>query len=361
MEWTAQSIRAVEFREKLRGYHPDDVDAFVERVAVAFEQLQQAVVEARSTGAGAVTGGLFTAPEEAARETTGERASTAETISEETIRRTLVMAQRTADMVLSEAQESAAKLLADAQAEAAALLGDATQRGEHMAADAYERLTKEVAELEATRAQLQDDAALLEEYVAGERRRLREMLTQQLESLDEDTLAVQRQPAVHDIADLSLGDIGDHVSSEAVRPGMEPAADEWVVDEPDADPWALGEPLDELALNQREDAGDDSAHAELMIDAGASAVAEASQTRPRRDEFHLPGEGEDDPFLAELRRAIEDPDQAGPAADPEVDPLERPDGELDDPLSSVASVSSATDLRGMPEGGRLSGRLFRRR
>jgi DivIVA domain-containing protein len=37
MDLTPQTLRDVEFREKLRGYHPDDVDDFLEEAAVALE------------------------------------------------------------------------------------------------------------------------------------------------------------------------------------------------------------------------------------------------------------------------------------------------------------------------------------
>jgi DivIVA domain-containing protein len=39
MDLTPQTLREVEFREKLRGYHPDDVDDFLEKVAVAVGEL----------------------------------------------------------------------------------------------------------------------------------------------------------------------------------------------------------------------------------------------------------------------------------------------------------------------------------
>ena len=36
---TPQLVRAAEFRETWRGYHPDDVDRFLEEVAVRLEEL----------------------------------------------------------------------------------------------------------------------------------------------------------------------------------------------------------------------------------------------------------------------------------------------------------------------------------
>src|SRR5258708_26914768 len=139
MEWTAQTIREVEFREKLRGYHPDDVDAFVEQVAAAFQQLETSLR------------GPVTAP-------VGEGA---DAISDETIRKTLLMAQRTAELVASEAEESAARLLDDARTEADALVAEANRLADDLQDEAHRRLTTHINELEAVRTSLQRDVDVL--------------------------------------------------------------------------------------------------------------------------------------------------------------------------------------------------------
>src|SRR5687767_10435120 len=92
---TADSVKAVQFREKLRGYHPDDVDAFVAAVAVAVEQLEQRARVAESQAAEL------------------ESRSTATNDAEDSLRRTLVLAQRTADLAIQEAREEAARVLAE--------------------------------------------------------------------------------------------------------------------------------------------------------------------------------------------------------------------------------------------------------
>ena len=60
MELTPQELREVEFRERWRGYDPDDVDDFLERAAVALDELHDRlreyteramVAEQRLTGA----------------------------------------------------------------------------------------------------------------------------------------------------------------------------------------------------------------------------------------------------------------------------------------------------------------------
>ena len=40
MDISPKILREVEFREKFRGYHPEDVDMFLERVAAGIEALQ---------------------------------------------------------------------------------------------------------------------------------------------------------------------------------------------------------------------------------------------------------------------------------------------------------------------------------
>ena len=46
MDVTPQLLKDVEFRQKVRGYDPDEVDDFLERVGVAFAQLQDRLREA---------------------------------------------------------------------------------------------------------------------------------------------------------------------------------------------------------------------------------------------------------------------------------------------------------------------------
>ena len=46
MDVTPQLLKDVEFREKFRGYDPDEVDDFLERVGVAFAELNDKLREA---------------------------------------------------------------------------------------------------------------------------------------------------------------------------------------------------------------------------------------------------------------------------------------------------------------------------
>src|SRR5689334_7303700 len=97
MDISPKSLREVEFREKLRGYHPEDVDEFLEQVAAGVEGLQER---------------LRVATERAAH---AEQLANESGVNDDAIRRTLVLAQRTADMAIQEAREQAASIVTEAQ------------------------------------------------------------------------------------------------------------------------------------------------------------------------------------------------------------------------------------------------------
>ncbi|RMH77286.1 MAG: DivIVA domain-containing protein [Actinomyces sp.] len=211
----------IEFSERWRGYDPAEVDAYVERVARAaalvqgrLRELQQRVeaAEARLAGGGGET--------------------------EETLKRTLVLAQRTADAAVAEARATAEALVAEAreraerlvgeaearsakarseaEATAAALLHDAEERASRLLAEAEtdrrrilaeaereadaaaraarDRLADEVRRLEELRAFLADDVELLESHLATERERLRREVAA-LSRLVDDPEALRAAPA----------------------------------------------------------------------------------------------------------------------------------------------------------------------
>src|SRR6266851_10222957 len=99
VEFTADVVRKTKFRDKMRGYHPEEVDAFVERTATALDVLQSRLAEVTERAMKA----------EAALESNSE--------TDESIRRTLTLAQRTAEMAVTEAKDEADAIRAEATAE----------------------------------------------------------------------------------------------------------------------------------------------------------------------------------------------------------------------------------------------------
>ncbi len=112
MELSPKAFRDVQFREKARGgYHPEDVDEFLEQAAVGAEVLIDR---------------LRDATERAER---AEKTATDASATDDALKRMLLMGQRTVDQAIKEAREEADQLLAAARAQAGALVTDAEERG----------------------------------------------------------------------------------------------------------------------------------------------------------------------------------------------------------------------------------------
>jgi cell division initiation protein len=161
MEISAKVLREVEFSGSLRGYNTDEVDEFLEQVAIGVDSMQgeaQAAIERA---------------EQAAR-TPMDRTGLED---EESIRRTLVLAQRTADLAIKEAQEEAAQILDRSRAEAETLVHDARESAERMTSEAERRLRDEVARLSHVRDELKSEADTLISLLSAERERLTESLS----------------------------------------------------------------------------------------------------------------------------------------------------------------------------------------
>lgn len=202
------SLRTVEFRQTLRGYHIDDVDDYLERVAVDAEALQEQhrqtverlrqaaeriqvleqqvrqLQKSRGDAPAAPEGPAPTpvapvavAPVPAVPVAATPVAGTAapDQPADDALQRTLVLAQRFVEQTHAEAQAQAQALVAEAEAEAQAIRDHAEK---HVRGD--------VERLEALRGQLSSDVERLSLHLEGERNRLRRTLTDMVGWLDEE-------------------------------------------------------------------------------------------------------------------------------------------------------------------------------
>src|SRR5207245_837442 len=103
---SAQTLRDVKFREKFRGYHPDDVDEFLEQVAEGITYLQGRLREAQEGAGDAAEPGAPVANNEA-------------------LRRTLALAQRTAELAVEEARHEAERIQSQARQHADSIVSRA--------------------------------------------------------------------------------------------------------------------------------------------------------------------------------------------------------------------------------------------
>ena len=172
---TPHLLTDVRFSVSRKGYDPDEVDNFLERVSAAVAQLQDKLRQATATAEAAearaadavrnesrlqarlaeLESGAVAAPAAAvvAPLRTVDPALEAEQASS-----VLVMAQRTADATLNEARTNAAQMLSESEVEASRILAAAKAQADEAIRD-----------LDRTRRELAADNAALEAFLAEQR------------------------------------------------------------------------------------------------------------------------------------------------------------------------------------------------
>src|SRR5580693_3655991 len=191
------SLRTVEFRQTLRGYHIDDVDEYLERVAVDAEALQEQV---RQSGERLKQAAERIAQLEAMLQEVQLQPQSSAPVSDDTLQRTLLLAQRFVDQPQAEAEAQARVLVADAEERARRVLGEAEARAKSVTEDTERHLREEITRLETIRAQLAGDVETIGRHMENERNRLRGALSDMLNWVDEHvqpsgSILAQRPPA----------------------------------------------------------------------------------------------------------------------------------------------------------------------
>lgn len=312
MDVSPKTLREVEFREKMRGYHPEDVDQFLERVAAGIEVLQDRLRQAIERAQRA---------EQAATEAGG---------NDDALRRTLLLAQRTADLAVQEAREQAARIVTAAEQQAQTLVGDADQRVRAVVTEAEGRSKAMLADSEArAKAMLADSErraqAMVSDAEARARRGHEDALIEVRSELA--TLEANRQ-RLHSEVDSMTQWIAEHRGQ--LRAALEDALTR--VDQIDVTPPAPTSPSQRASENApappaavpettppADPAPRDTNWAPPP--APSSPPAAAPTRRPQEDTVvwqpadHDAGADEAegaDPYFAQLRRAISDHDPLGP-------------------------------------------------
>jgi DivIVA domain-containing protein len=245
-EITPTEVAGASFKTVRKGYDPDEVDAFLDRAAKALEEAQQqaAAMEARARAAVARLQELSTAQEHAAPvapppPVVAEPAVSVGPDEAETISRTLLLAQRTADTTVAEARAEAERILGEARVEADATIDSTRAMSAKLLEDARadarrsteaERIAaeNEVQSLVARRDFLLGDVDQLERFLVDQRERLR-AAARQIEALCDRVpagLGHVRAPLLS-AADVPPGD----VTAEQFRPPNAAAVD--IGDEPE--------------------------------------------------------------------------------------------------------------------------------
>ena len=319
MVLTSHVIEEAEVSMARRGYDPEQVDEFLEKVAVAVDKQHAELVATRERLAEAekraidaerrvdeqpervVQAGPVAGPDVEAIEAEATRAATARaaelTASAEselaTLQRTLVLAQKTADATVKDAKEEAARMIAAAEADAKE--AEATTRA---------RILAEIAELDANRKALADDVSILDGHITARRRQLQgtiddlKGLLENPDRLSEPTppptsgVAAQRdEPAAAAVEDRAGNDIDQAPAAAEPEPEREAPRRS-----PDAPPQLL----------TREDVDEDDTAWRAFAPEGDD-VDPGPPTQPVSSLGDLSAPAsDDDAYLAELRRAMLD-------------------------------------------------------
>jgi DivIVA domain-containing protein len=321
MDLTTELLDNAAFREAKRGYNTQDVDEFIEQVKVDYGNHEAMVREARQR-AEAAEARVADAERRAAE--AADRAS-ATSDADETLKRTLVLAQRTADAAIKEAEEQAARTLTSAQDQAARLLADAQEATARARAEAESeaqraqeeartRVLAELRDLEAARDQLHADVDNLERHLEEQRDRVR-LTTRELQRLLDDPEAL-REVAMPVLADVVVPE------SAAPAPAVEPDAVHEPAPQPQSEPEPEPAAEEPRAWTPDDDAWQDD-QAPATTPPPSPAYADADDAGPDTEAVDVLGQrdADDDAYLAELRKAMTDESPLGPR-DEEGDPFE---------------------------------------
>src|SRR5205814_1111096 len=216
MELTPQQLCDVEFSEQWRGYNRDQVDDFIERVAAAVSTLQDRLRKMTE------------------RTVRADRHAQEGTEADGAARRTLVLAQRTADATVAEAKETSARLIAQAQEEARAIILAAETSVEALPT-AEPTARAQIADLEVTRSRLQADVAALESHVTDRRASIKGLLDELQRRVDEgfdgrigewpspgdSTLSDERDQYYDDLTGVSPRDVDDDTFFAQLRGALD--------------------------------------------------------------------------------------------------------------------------------------------
>ncbi|MDA8373237.1 MAG: DivIVA domain-containing protein [Actinomycetota bacterium] len=224
MDFGARAIREAQFREKMRGYNPEDVDTFLEQVAKGVE-----ILEDRNRKLGDRVTKLENDLNEAleagpVREPAPAPAAPAQANVEasQELLEIFQMAKRTADEVVAKAKSEADALLSDAKRNAADLERTARAEVAAMREAETERLAGEVREFEAKRDALLDELHRLADLASGARAKVRNALAEAMASMEasfsglyqEESGSADAEMSDEAVADFSGDDLFEEFNEE---------------------------------------------------------------------------------------------------------------------------------------------------
>ncbi len=186
------TLRTVEFRLGLKGYNVDEVDEYLDKAAQEAEGLQEHVrqlnerLRQASERIAQLERDKRAAPVAAEGAEGAAASAEAAALSDETLQRTLLLAQKFVDQTKRESEAEAAAVVAQAEETARAAIAAAEATAVQLQAETHQKLREEVTRLEATRTELATDVESMARHLESERNRLRGALSEILKWVDEN-------------------------------------------------------------------------------------------------------------------------------------------------------------------------------
>jgi DivIVA domain-containing protein len=218
------SLRTVEFRETLKGYHRDDVDEYLEKAAVEAEGLQEQLRQSgeRLRQAAERISQLESQLEQQPVAVAKSEAS----VPDDTLQRTLLLAQKFVDETKADSEAQAARIVAEADAKARQMTEQAQSQASLLAAESEQRLREEISRLEGSRGRLANEVEAMNRHLEGARRRPPTALSEILRWVDENVQpGSAAEPARSDPAGAApvTGPVAAQAPDHVVQAGNRPA------------------------------------------------------------------------------------------------------------------------------------------
>jgi cell division initiation protein len=341
MDVTPQLIEQFDFAEKFRGYDPDQVDDFLERVGATLTRLGDEL-KAQTERAERAEAALAEARSRLEATPAPAPAPEREPDDVEQATSTLVLAKRTAEAAINEARGEANKLLTEARAEADRFVAEARARRDEMMREARDKAEaefagqsearrNEIGELDTAKKGLGDDISILEGRLAEYRKNLADVHARLGQLLDDPESLKAKGPLDVDMSPTPLPatTAASPFYSTSATPVVEvdhpteavDASEVSVVSSPDdsGDPWgpgswsevsaALGDEPDEATVATATVADEGSEADDPDVFRPASPVVESVATSQEEtgdrylQELHDAvnvEEGDDDPAMDEF-------------------------------------------------------------
>ncbi|MGI9644819.1 MAG: DivIVA domain-containing protein [Ilumatobacteraceae bacterium] len=366
MDLNPQQVRQAEFKTVKRGLDPDEVQRFLDQVADELEnaQNQSTAMEARARAAVARLQELSDGAESQAAATTAEDSSVASAEQVDTISRTLLLAQRTADTTIAQAEAEGERLLAAATDEAATTLDSTREMSARLIDEARDEARKvgeservaiasEVSSLKARRDFLESDVDHLEQFLIGQRERLREAATSMVELTERvpGGLGEVRRPL------LSASDDDDEHDAEPAIEGSGDESPQWSANdeaESDADgadgeavAAELAESADDLfAAEAADDVFGDESDDDVVAGDVPSGVGDDGPVGEADAGFGADAAADSDELVITPDISDFPPEDAAPAVDSDATPagfgIADASGEIDRPDDDAGTTARFT-------------------